>query len=461
MRESEKSSLNGSFLNRVRDYIQAAGPIPEQRNLGAAAVLFTLIAGFGALAIGGAHNTGTQPSIVLWIISLFLGILGAGLGVFSLFGVIAYFMFIPSLSRASMVFSQAHASRMLHPFLFSLLLVLAGLGLYTRDEAVALIALFAFALYAIQTAFMATHTIREMGGDLGAPKKDLFLIIADLCLGGELAAYTTGAKPIPAWRLHTLPQDTWVVDVRTKPEFHWNRLKAAENYPWGKGLQEAAASRPKDRPVLVACFSGHRSPSSAAALKRMGFSEVYNLNWGIIYLIMTQRQGDPRDSFSLTRASRDPHRRGEDLTLITRSHVTLIFLILLLAPLISVYTSTEVSGPELIMAALLGLGGLAIAGASYLALGRNFRIYAAPRRSGSLVTSGIYSRTRHPMYTGVVLALAGYILLWGSHLCWPLWLGCAILYYIKGVKEDRILEDRFPGYTEYRKRTKRFIPYLI
>ena len=142
------------------------------------------------------------------------------------------------------------------------------------------------------------------------------------------------------------------------------------------------------------------------------------------------------------------------------AYVTLQALILILAPLENSVRDIHVSTISRAIGGLLGLVGLVISVVSYKALGRNFRVYAAPRRSGTLITSGIYSWIRHPMYTGVITMFAGYILLWGSLFSIPLWLAFSVLYLIKSVKEERILDHRFPEYEEYRKRTWKFLPFL-
>ncbi len=448
-----------AFKN-VRYHIRAAAQVLDWNNIRAAVVFCLAIISFIAVYF----DTGFKPVAQGWgffLVSLALAAPAAVLGFSSFFGLIAYFAFIPSVSKASTIFSKAHAARMVHPFLSALTLGLISLYFYTASQVAFWGVVITGALYSIQTLFLAANALQEPeSGEYKGLRGIVFLILS-LIVGGELITYASGARPIPAWKLESLPSDVWIVDVRTKPEFHWNRFNAAENYPWGKGLKEAAANKPKDRPVLVTCFSGHRSPSSAAMLKRMGFNNVYNLNWGIIYSIMTQGPQDQTSPFGLTRAGRDPHRRGEDLTAITRGHVTLILLMLIFAPLLNSYLSIEVSSKSLIAGTILGILGLAIGVASKISLGRNFRVYAAPRRSGSLVTTGVYSKVRHPMYTGVVIGLAGYILAWGAYQLWPLWIACAALYAIKGIKEDKILEAKFPEYKRYKNDTTRFVPYLF
>ena len=314
-------------------------------------------------------------------------------------------------------------------------------------------------LYLLQTALIMSRIRREHLTN-GWTGPGSFLLFLHLIVGGELVTLAAGARPLSPWKLDTLPADTWIVDVRTKPEFYWNRLEGAENYPWGVGVIEAAKGRSKDTPVLVTCLSGHRSPSVALMIRRLGFKTVYNLNWGILYLILLERGRKKTGPFSLTRPHRDPDRRGEDLKPITYGYVTCAVLSLIVAPIEAIYWPSEVPIAQQIIGAVVGLSGLALGLLSFKALGRNFRVLGAPRRSGTLITSGIYTYIRHPMYIGTIMAVGGYVLAFGSLLATPLWLGVTIFYVVKSVKEERLLIDKFPEYEEYRKRTWKFIPYV-
>lgn len=77
-----------------------------------------------------------------------------------------------------------------------------------------------------------------------------------------------------------------------------------------------------------------------------------------------------------------------------------------------------------------------------------------------LVTSGVYSVIRHPLYLGDILLVLGLELALNSWLV----LGTIfpILYSVKqAIKEEQLLEREFPEYGEYRARTKRFIPFVF
>jgi protein-S-isoprenylcysteine O-methyltransferase Ste14 len=95
-------------------------------------------------------------------------------------------------------------------------------------------------------------------------------------------------------------------------------------------------------------------------------------------------------------------------------------------------------------AALLVLGGVALGDA----ISGSF----SPK---VLITTGIYSRVRHPMYLGGALSLAGLGLYIGSAiglcaalaLAWP-------SYWWSAAEEDRRLREKFgPSYAAYRSRT--------
>ncbi len=422
------------------------------------------VAALAVLVVTGVDTgfSGKDLSAYEVILVLAAAIPAGFLLIFSTFGLVSYLIFIPSISHDGHLFSQVHGTHLIHPLTTSIVLGLAALCIYTGSLAAWATWAVLLVIYLLQTALIMRRVAEEhlVNGleELGASKS---LLLLNLIVGGEIVTVAAGAKPLQPWSLGRLPEDTWIVDVRTKPEFHWNRLQAAENYPWGAGVIEAAKNIPKDRPVLVTCFSGHRSPAVAVMMRRLGFKTVYNLNWGILYLLLLERGQKETGPFSLTRPHRDPHRRGEDFKGISVGYITFAVLTLIVAPLQQTLNPTNVSELQRIVGAILGLGGLFLGFLTFRALGRNFRVFAAPRRSGTLVTSGLYARVRHPMYTAVIASLGGYVLYFGSLWAVPFWLGCTILYMIKAVKEERLLVEHYPEYEDYRRRSWRFIPFIF
>jgi rhodanese-related sulfurtransferase len=75
-----------------------------------------------------------------------------------------------------------------------------------------------------------------------------------------------------------------ILDVRTKEEFAAGHLAKAVLIPWtNKDFPERAAKElDPAKPVLVYCRSGRRSTAAAEALSKLGFTEVRNLDGGIL-----------------------------------------------------------------------------------------------------------------------------------------------------------------------------------
>jgi len=80
-----------------------------------------------------------------------------------------------------------------------------------------------------------------------------------------------------------------------------------------------------------------------------------------------------------------------------------------------------------------------------------------------LVTSGIYSKVRHPGYLGLVLIYFGFALSFG--VVWMLVPAVifTVLTYLTAIKEEELLKERFArGYEEYTRQVPWiFIPKII
>jgi protein-S-isoprenylcysteine O-methyltransferase Ste14 len=85
-----------------------------------------------------------------------------------------------------------------------------------------------------------------------------------------------------------------------------------------------------------------------------------------------------------------------------------------------------------------------------------------PVESAELVDDGIYGVVRHPMYLGVLLALAGYALILGSWISLVVTIALVPFFFAKSRHEERLLEERFPNYADYARRVRwRFIPWVL
>ena len=105
---------------------------------------------------------------------------------------------------------------------------------------------------------------------------------------------------------------------------------------------------------------------------------------------------------------------------------------------------------------LLIVGGAAVAAWGIRSLGRSLTPGTEPLPHAPLVTSGAYARARHPIYSGVVLLLTGYALVW-SNWTLALLLGLVAWLYFdaKARVEERWLLARHPRYGEYMRRVRR------
>ena len=79
-----------------------------------------------------------------------------------------------------------------------------------------------------------------------------------------------------------------------------------------------------------------------------------------------------------------------------------------------------------------------------------------------VISDGLYSVVRHPMYMSVTLTLFSGALILSSVYGLLCALGGMIVFYIRILFEEKLLEKELEGYTEYKKKVKyRLIPFLI
>ena len=112
--------------------------------------------------------------------------------------------------------------------------------------------------------------------------------------------------------------------------------------------------------------------------------------------------------------------------------------------------------------------GLVLVGAGFMLslaaiteLRRNLSPLPAPKPAATLVTSGPYRLVRHPIYGGLALFALGWSLAFGGWVSLASAAALAVVLERKAVREELLLLARFPDYQEYRRRTRRFLPYLF
>jgi protein-S-isoprenylcysteine O-methyltransferase Ste14 len=105
--------------------------------------------------------------------------------------------------------------------------------------------------------------------------------------------------------------------------------------------------------------------------------------------------------------------------------------------------------------------GLAFSAWARDVLGRNWSGRVIIQDSHQLITSGPYAYVRHPLYTGIIVGIAGTVLIVGDlgsliGFCFAL-----AFMLLKATREERLLEAEFgPVYAAYRERTGTLFPRI-
>lgn len=108
----------------------------------------------------------------------------------------------------------------------------------------------------------------------------------------------------------------------------------------------------------------------------------------------------------------------------------------------------ELSGLFLAISGLFGLSW------------HSFSVFPEPKTKGRLITDGIYSFIRHPMYAGVLVVVGTLVIQFFTVPRLISLLVLAAVFIIKILDEEVFLSKRFPEYTGYQEKTNRLIPFI-
>jgi protein-S-isoprenylcysteine O-methyltransferase Ste14 len=110
---------------------------------------------------------------------------------------------------------------------------------------------------------------------------------------------------------------------------------------------------------------------------------------------------------------------------------------------------------------VLFVGGLALAVWARIYLGRNWGMPMSERAEPELVTSGPYRFVRHPIYSGILLAILGSAL--ATSLYWLVALVALGIYFVYSARvEEQTMTGSFPSqYPSYKAHTKMLIPFVL
>jgi len=142
--------------------------------------------------------------------------------------------------------------------------------------------------------------------------------------------------------------------------------------------------------------------------------------------------------------------------------VAIVLVVLLLLRLGVFRGRADTQNPWLqVIGLVIFLLGLALAVWARVDLGRNWGMPMTEKADPELVTTGPYRTVRHPIYSGIILAMIGTTIAVSLY-----WLIAVVLlggYFVySAVMEERYMTDRFPDtYPKYKRSTKMLIPYIF
>jgi protein-S-isoprenylcysteine O-methyltransferase Ste14 len=118
--------------------------------------------------------------------------------------------------------------------------------------------------------------------------------------------------------------------------------------------------------------------------------------------------------------------------------------------------------PEFIQFILLPFiaAGIAIILISLFQLNKNLSPFPSPKENSELITTGLFSKIRHPIYSGILLLVFSFALYQNSGFKILISLFLSILFYFKTGYEEKQLSLKFSEYKKYKKKTGRFFPKI-
>lgn len=104
--------------------------------------------------------------------------------------------------------------------------------------------------------------------------------------------------------------------------------------------------------------------------------------------------------------------------------------------------------------------GIAIIAISLLQLNKNLSPFPSPKENSELITTGLFSKIRHPIYSGILLLAFSFAFYQNSGFKILISFFLLILFYFKTGYEEKQLSLKFPEYKNYKKTAGRFFPKI-
>jgi len=137
----------------------------------------------------------------------------------------------------------------------------------------------------------------------------------------------------------------------------------------------------------------------------------------------------------------------------------LVFLQFALIIVLALFPDNNKVDPRLSIVGTVMLAiGLAVLFAGFMGLGKSLTANPVPNQDGVLVTKGIYSIVRHPIYLGLLSITLGLVVSSGVWAQIIVWIALAVLLVYKMRWEEVLLTAKYKGYAQYMTKVPAVIP---
>jgi protein-S-isoprenylcysteine O-methyltransferase Ste14 len=171
----------------------------------------------------------------------------------------------------------------------------------------------------------------------------------------------------------------------------------------------------------------------------------------------------PHDTVSKKTPVAENRRGGLEVLLLALMMIgTVLLPLAYVATPVLAFADHELSPVALGAGVLVMLLSLWLFHRSHADLGRNWSMTLAIRDGHELVTGGVYARIRHPMYTALFLYGFAQALVLANWVAGLSFLAAFTLMFAARLRrEERMMVEKFgDGYEDYRRRTKRLVPFV-
>ncbi len=77
-------------------------------------------------------------------------------------------------------------------------------------------------------------------------------------------------------------ESMFIMDIRTAEDYEKGHIKGSVNIPWGASIAQNLSNLPKDKAIMVYCYTGQTASQTVALLNVAGFNaKAVNLGWNL------------------------------------------------------------------------------------------------------------------------------------------------------------------------------------